>query len=117
VRRKTYIKQKEDCISLNHTEIRVEKWAQVRHVLTHTGAIYAEEGFEFKKILVTLFCHMGTCEPTEQNLGARQKKRERTHPVGLTTKAQQRNNTACQQRRGRKVTNQQQKTQVSTKSE
>jgi hypothetical protein len=60
---------------------------------------------------------MGTCEPTEQNLGARQKKKERTHPVGLTTKARQGNNTTCQQRRGRKVTNRRQKTQVSTKRE
>ena len=32
-----YIKEKEDGISLNHTEIRVEKWAQVLHVLKHTA--------------------------------------------------------------------------------
>jgi hypothetical protein len=32
-----YIKVKEDGVSLNHTEIRVEKWAQVLHVLKHTA--------------------------------------------------------------------------------
>jgi hypothetical protein len=36
VRRKTYIKQKEDCISLNHTETHVEERAQVWHVLRPT---------------------------------------------------------------------------------
>ena len=32
-----YIKVKEDGVSLNHTEIRVEKWVQVLHVLKHTA--------------------------------------------------------------------------------
>jgi len=45
------------------------------------------------------------------------RKRERTHPVRLTTKARQGNNTTCQHQRCHKVTNQQQRSQVSTKRE
>ena len=91
MRRKTYIKKKEDCISLNHTEIRVEKWAQVRHVLTHTESTLKKD-LNLKKLSVLLFCPMGTCERTEQNLGARQKKRSARIPSD------------SQQKHGRKTT-------------
>jgi hypothetical protein len=103
VRRKTYIKKKEDCISLNHTKIRVEKWVQVRHVLTHTESTLKKD-LNLKKLSGATFLPYGYVRTYRAKFGHKAEKKERTHPVGLTTKARQENNTTCQQRRGRKVT-------------
>ena len=83
MRRKTYIKKKEDCISLNHTEIRVEKWAQVRHVLTHTESTLKKD-LNLKKLSGATFLPYGYVRTYRAKFGRKAEKKgahasRRTH--------------------------------------
>jgi hypothetical protein len=81
------------------------------------GQSTLKKGLNLKKLSGDTFLPYGYVQTYRAKFGRKAEKKERTHPVGLTTKARQGNNTTCQQRRGRKVTNRRQNTQVSTKRE
>ena len=92
MRRKTYIKKKEDCISLNHTEIRVEKkWAQVRHVLTHTESTLKKD-LNLKKLDGATFLPYGYVRTYRAKFGRNAEKRSARIPSD------------SQQKHGRKTT-------------